>query len=152
MCSQLASFLGLKHHVIIPYHPQANGIVERRNAEVMKHLRAVVMEKRVQKEWSLHLPIVQGILNSSFDFSIGTFPARVIFGDRLNLGAEYIFKKHKDVPVQELDGYVLKLQESIQLINEASGKYLEAKAKLRVTRREKLRRVEFMILRLGSMC
>eukprot|EP00595_Chromulina_sp_UTEXLB2642_P002028 CAMPEP_0196762882 /NCGR_PEP_ID=MMETSP1095-20130614/3014_1 /TAXON_ID=96789 ORGANISM="Chromulina nebulosa, Strain UTEXLB2642" /NCGR_SAMPLE_ID=MMETSP1095 /ASSEMBLY_ACC=CAM_ASM_000446 /LENGTH=1512 /DNA_ID=CAMNT_0042114961 /DNA_START=95 /DNA_END=4633 /DNA_ORIENTATION=- len=92
ICSDLSTLLDYKHLVIVPYHPQANGIVERRNAEVMKHLRALVMEKRVTKKWSLYLPLIQRILNSTFDSSIGTSPSKIIFGDMLPVDVPFIFK------------------------------------------------------------
>ncbi len=31
ICEELMKYLGINHFVIIPYRPQANGIVERRN-------------------------------------------------------------------------------------------------------------------------
>jgi hypothetical protein len=49
--------------------------------EVVKHLKALVYEKRVKEEWSQFLPLVQRIMNYSIYGSIGTQPARVLFGD-----------------------------------------------------------------------
>ena len=66
---------------MVAYHPQANGIVERRIKEVMNHLRALVLENQILDIWSFYLLLVQRILNYSVDGSIGTQPARVIFGD-----------------------------------------------------------------------
>ena len=77
--TDLASLLRFKHLVVVAYHPQANGIVERRMKEVMNHLRALVFENRIRDVWSFYLPLVQRILNYSVDGSIGTQPARVIF-------------------------------------------------------------------------
>ena len=37
------------------YHPQANGIVERRIKEVKIHLRALVYENRARDVWSQYL-------------------------------------------------------------------------------------------------
>ena len=47
----------------------------------MKHLRALIFERRVKKTWSVYLPLVQRIMNYSVDGSIGTQPAKVVFGD-----------------------------------------------------------------------
>jgi hypothetical protein len=81
MAEDLRSLLQFKHLKIVAYHPQANGMVERRNTEVMKHLRALVYERRVKEVWSQYLPLVQRIMNYTVDGSIGTQPAKVVFGD-----------------------------------------------------------------------
>ena len=47
MDQSLSEFLHFKHIVIVAHHPEANGIIERRNREIMKHLRALVMEKYI---------------------------------------------------------------------------------------------------------
>ena len=51
-----------------------------------KHLRALVFEKRIKENWSHYLPLAQRIINYSVDGSIGTQPARVIFGLAKDLG------------------------------------------------------------------
>ena len=81
LSSDLASLLGYDHLVIVAYRPQANGLVERRNKELLNHLRSLVYEKRIRDNWSYYLPLVQRILNYIIDGSIGTQPARVILGD-----------------------------------------------------------------------
>jgi hypothetical protein len=83
VCKDLSNMLKFDHMVIVPYHPEANGLIERRNAEVMKHLRALVFAKDVKDEWSKVLPLVQRILNYTKDGSLGVAPAQVLFGDML---------------------------------------------------------------------
>jgi hypothetical protein len=85
VCKQLHKSLGIEHLVTAPYHPQANGMVERRNAEIMKHLRVLVACRRVEKSWSRYLSLIQRIINYSVDGSIGVAPAKIIFGDMLPL-------------------------------------------------------------------
>ena len=65
LAMDLASLLRHKHLVMVAYHPQANGIVERRIKEVMNHLRALMFENRISYVCSLYLPLVQQILNYS---------------------------------------------------------------------------------------
>jgi hypothetical protein len=84
LSEELPALLGYKHVVVVPYRPQANGLAERRMTEVMKHLRALVFENRIKGNWSHYLPLAQRIINYSVDDSIGTQPARVIFGDIVN--------------------------------------------------------------------
>jgi hypothetical protein len=47
----------------------------------MKHLRALVFEKRIKETWSHYLPLVQRIMNYTVHGSIGTQPAKVVLGD-----------------------------------------------------------------------
>jgi hypothetical protein len=83
ICNELAKLLKLQHLVIVPYHPQANGIIERRNAEVMKHLRILVYNRDIGYSWSNILPLVQRILNFTKDGSINVPPAHIIFGEMI---------------------------------------------------------------------
>jgi hypothetical protein len=84
----------------ILYRPQSNGIVERVNAEVLRHLQSLVMDLRVKSQWSLVLPFVQRIINASYHSSIGTVPSRMLFGDRIHLD-RYVFKTEEgDGPKQ----------------------------------------------------
>jgi len=44
----------------------------------------LVFEKRIKENWRQYLPLAQRIINYSVDGSIGTQPARLIFGDIVN--------------------------------------------------------------------
>ena len=46
-----------KHLVAVPYRSRANGLAERHMAEIMKHLRVLVVEKRIKAYWSHYLPL-----------------------------------------------------------------------------------------------
>jgi RNase H-like domain found in reverse transcriptase/Reverse transcriptase (RNA-dependent DNA polymerase)/Integrase zinc binding domain len=76
---QLAKLLNYQHNLILTDLPSANGLVERPNAEILKHLRAIVMDKRCLENWSINLPLVQRILNGAVNRSIGVYPSKLIF-------------------------------------------------------------------------
>jgi transposase InsO family protein len=80
---QLLAFFEVNHRYTLPYRPQANGLVERPNKEILRHLRAIVMDKRVRKAWSLYLPLVQRIMVYQPHESLGTYPARLLYGDAI---------------------------------------------------------------------
>jgi len=82
---ELLSLLGTDEIHSLPYSHEENSLVERANKEVLRHLRAMVFHKTTQDEWSLYLPIVQRIINSSVHSSIGCSPAQLLFGNVLNL-------------------------------------------------------------------
>jgi len=67
LSSDLPSLLGYNHLVVVAYHPQAKGLVERRNKELLNHLRSLVYEKRIRDLWSYQLPLVERILNYTID-------------------------------------------------------------------------------------
>jgi len=75
----------MKKSVTLPYRPQANGINERVNGEVMRHLTALTMDDTaVKANWSLSLPIVARIINYSYHSAIGTYPAKLLYGRNTN--------------------------------------------------------------------
>ena len=81
----LTQIAGTQQVFSLAYSKQENAVVERSNKEVMHHLRGIVFDKRLNKDWSLILPLVQRILNSTVKESIGVSPAQLIFGNAINL-------------------------------------------------------------------
>ena len=83
--TQLCELIQVEHLTILPYSHEENAIVERANREVNRHLRAIVFDKKVKKEWSLFLPLVQRIMNATVSASTGVTPASIIFGNAVDL-------------------------------------------------------------------
>jgi len=79
--SDLLTLVGAERQLTIEYRPASNGIVERANAEVMRHLKSIVMERRVLDRWSEFLPVVQRVVNATPHSALGTSPIRMLFGD-----------------------------------------------------------------------
>ena len=75
------ALLGVDRTAAIPYRPTSNGMIERCNKEIVRHATFILMELRSQKDWSDCLPIVQRMINYAYNSSIGTFPAKLVFGD-----------------------------------------------------------------------
>jgi hypothetical protein len=85
----LLRMMGASHHVVVPYAPTANGIVERANRAILERLREMIFSKRLVKHpehvWSDLLPLVQRSINASVHSATGTSPAKILFGDNLDL-------------------------------------------------------------------
>ena len=81
---QLLQLLQVSKRYTVPYRPQANGIVERSNKEILKHLRAILFDRRTSDKWSQSLPLVQRIINTAHHSAIGTYPLRLLFGDAIS--------------------------------------------------------------------
>jgi transposase InsO family protein len=83
--TELVDIIGTEHARTIAYSKEENGIVERANKEVMRHLRAFTFELNEHREWSKYLPLVQRIINATVHSSIGTSPSNLLFGQAINL-------------------------------------------------------------------
>lgn len=66
------------------------GVIERANGELMRHLTILINECNIKNSWSEALPMVQRIINSTIQSSIGPAPVLLLFGDRLNLQRELV--------------------------------------------------------------
>jgi hypothetical protein len=83
---ELLSLLQVEHEVSLAYSKEHNAIVERANREVMRHLTAIIFDKRVSEAWSSdYLPLVQRIMNAKVHDTIGVSPAELLFGQAINL-------------------------------------------------------------------
>jgi hypothetical protein len=104
--SELLEVFGSKHILSTPYSHEENGIVERVNKEVLKHLRALVLSIRSTDTWSTFLPLVQRIINSSIHKSIGVSPAQILFGKAITLDRGMLIPPAKDHPMIEISEYM----------------------------------------------
>ena len=99
----IASFLELMHTSeidILPGIKEQNSIVERRNKEVIRHIRQILDHTKVKDHWSDAAPLVQRIMNSNKISSIGTTPARIIFGESVDLNRGLKLQISKEDSVQ----------------------------------------------------
>ena len=73
-----------------PYSHQENAIAERAIKTTQEHLRALMFEREIKKEWANVLPLVQRIMNASYHEAIGCSPAQIIFGNSIDLDQHII--------------------------------------------------------------
>lgn len=51
----------------------------------MRHLRAHTLTNKSAVDWSLHLPLVQRIMNATPNRSTGVAPATLLYGNAIDL-------------------------------------------------------------------
>lgn len=74
----------VQHELTMPYSSEENGISERVNKEVLKHLVNFLFENdKTLDEWECYLPMVQRIINSTKHEAFGASPAQLVFGNRM---------------------------------------------------------------------
>ena len=76
---------GTPHNMTLAYSSQENAIVERVNKEVNRHLRALTFETQSLEGYKKCLPFVQRIINGSVNERTGASPAKLLFGNKLDL-------------------------------------------------------------------
>ena len=72
--THLASISGIKHHVTIPYSKEENGIVERANKEVNRHIRNILADKDCITDWPQMLCLTENLLYSSVKQALRVSP------------------------------------------------------------------------------
>ena len=68
-----------------PDSHEENGLVERTNKEVVRHLRSLMFDIGTLDGWHEHIRSVQRILNSAPHSSLGTSPATLVYGKAVDL-------------------------------------------------------------------
>jgi hypothetical protein len=126
----LTKMMGVSPHVVQPYTPSANGIVERANRAILEQLRELVFCQRLKyhshHQWGDLLPLVQRTLNASIHLPIGTSPSSILFGDSLDLDRA-ILTRVPDPAVFDVTNYVDVLSANQRVIIEKADE-LQAQA------------------------
>ncbi len=77
----LTGRLEITHNRTLPYHPASNGMVERLNQEVMRHMRILAAQFDQYANWStVILPYTQMLINSTRHSTTGFAPMEVLYG------------------------------------------------------------------------
>ena len=83
---QLVKVWGIKHLMTTPYHPEANGLVERFHRRLKEALIALGAEEPSQ--WFWKLPCVLLAIRTTIKPDIGASPADLVFGEGLAVPGE----------------------------------------------------------------
>jgi len=127
---QYLQLIGVAHVKTLPYRPQANGIVERANSEVIRHLKAICYDRN-DFNWSKFLPLVQRVLNDTHHTSLGCSPNHLMYGGRIRL-CRGLQRDPVDIDVDaakeitvSLDDYVVQMTAAYDKIVSKSLSHLE---------------------------
>ena len=75
---ELLKLMKVKKLDILAGSKKQNSIVERRNKEVIRHIRQIIESEKVKDHWSDASPLTQRIMNANTCDSIGCPPAKII--------------------------------------------------------------------------
>ena len=74
----LAKLLGIKQNLSTAFHPQTDGLSERKNQWIEQYLRIVTMAEPTK--WSIWLPIATAVHNNRNNTTLGCSPNQVLMG------------------------------------------------------------------------
>lgn len=79
--TETCKLIGIKHSTTSPYHPQANGALERSHRTLGEYLRHYVDVN--QQNWDSYVPYAMFVYNSSVHSSTGKQPYELLYGKTL---------------------------------------------------------------------
>ena len=126
LINELATYTQLELQKTIAYSHEENSIVERVHKEVLRHLRTILYERTVRKEWAICLPLVQRILNATTHSTTGFAPAELIT-PAVPLNSGIIFPHRTAQTVGDVQSYITKLYEHQGKIIDLAQKSLAKK-------------------------
>ncbi|CAH1731650.1 unnamed protein product [Aphis gossypii] len=109
----LNTAFGIQHVRTSPYHPQANGMVERFHRTLKAALTA-----HESPHWSLHLPVVLLALRNTIKPDTGSTPAELVYGTSLRLPGELF---HAAPPEARTHDFVTTLKASMANLRLSPG-------------------------------
>ena len=65
----------------------------------LRHLRAILFDKRVYDDWRRSIPVVQRVVNSAYNRALGTCPMRMLFGTFITVDRGFLVPWDNDSPV-----------------------------------------------------
>ena len=113
------------HLKSIPYKSSSNGIVERANREIQRHLLALIGESKLTVDnWPILLPLVQRCMNATTNIVTGCTPDQMMTGQTKELDADIL------APVVTIKGKkVVDLNIQMKMLTEAQATFRERHAK-----------------------
>lgn len=81
----------IKHVTTTPYHPQANGLLERQHRKIKDSIKAL---RYTGLQWDTLIPIIQLIWNNSTMHNNTYSPNQLVFGQELVVPAQIFTKKN----------------------------------------------------------
>ena len=118
---EFVKIIGTEHVRIVQYSKEENAVVKRCNREILRRVRGLVYQIGNGNTWSRYLPLVQRILISEVHDSIGVSPAKLLYGNAINLDRGILLPFEAAPKLNSLSKFTLEMLETQnKLLHEAS--------------------------------
>ena len=108
------ALLQIRHHYTVPYNPQANGKVEKRNGTLMATLTQFANAN--QDDWDVYLPIAIWSYNTTINHATGYTPFRAVFGREARTPSDNWIEDFKTRYCRGLDDIVTRMADNLRNI------------------------------------
>ena len=106
------ALLHIRHHFTVPYNPQANGKVEKRNRTLMVTLTQFANAN--QDDWDIYLPVATWSYNTTVNSATGYTPFRAVFGREARSPADSWIEDFQQQYCRGLDDLVSKVTQNLR--------------------------------------
>ncbi len=138
----LKELINTTHVTTLAYSSESNGLVERVNKEVMRHLRCLVSQSVQLKSWGDRLPLVERILNSAPHSSLnGLSPSKLLFGNAVDLNQGFITPLEQGTTSSNPTEWYASLTQAQEDLMEQSRAFMEAEHTKHLASKGELRTV-----------
>jgi hypothetical protein len=110
---EFLSLIGTQHCLTLAYSKQENSIVERRNKEINRHIRALTYDNKSLTDYRFSLAFVQRILNSNYSDRLKISAADMLFGKIVKLDRGIFDPILHDVPLSTHMSKLLSVQDNL---------------------------------------
>lgn len=111
---ELMATLGIRHLKTTPYHPQANGMIERWH----RTLKSAILCHPAEK-WTHYLPIILLGLRAVFKPDIEASPAELVYGTNLRLRSDFFADNFKKASETEIVQQLRKIMRDLRPVDSA---------------------------------
>ncbi len=111
--------LQIQHNTTIAHWPQAHGMVEAANKQVMKHLRSLTQELTDVNEntWDTFLPIITALMNNTVHSATGYAPVELVFGSAATASRQELGFLPDVSLAEDRDTYLAQLDNILKNVN-----------------------------------
>lgn len=111
---ELCRLLGINKTRTTPLHPQSDGMVERFNQTVIKHLAKVVEEN--QQDWDQQIPLFLMAYRNTAHTTTAETPSKVLFGSTMRTPADVKYGTPPATP-QSVTTYIEELRQRLDRVH-----------------------------------
>ena len=113
LMAELCALWGIAKSRTTPYHPQANGVVERGNRDLGDMLRTLLL-RRCEDDWDLILPYIMRSVRASAHQSTAESPNYLMLGREVRLPEHLLYGPNAEKSASR-EEYALELQKRLEL-------------------------------------